>query len=213
MTVVEHLNCSIPVNIIDKSLRGTSLKHTAYSVVDFLQRKEYNSKDIFVITAPDNLRSPIINAKAMSHSHAMLYTPTVVLRDIGNNNKITQESINEIKSKGGLLAVEHYKQFYDFYKMYYTAYSVKQIVAERFMLLNIIKQLPNKVILMQCSTNLVYDWTHRDVTNDDMTTIYKSNQLLCSTTTFTNTGVNICDVNTNILGKILYDRISANLSS
>lgn len=199
--------------VVNKSQYGVSLKFCIQTLMSYRLSAEYSTNDVILFLIPKNTKSPIINADVMNPSFAALYYPELVLRDITNNNKITQESINEIKSVGGLLAVEHYKQFYDFYKMYYTAYSVKQIVAERFMLLNILKQLPNKVFLLQDSENLVYDWTHRQLSENDHFVISRSIELLSSTDTFINTGIIASFTDVNSLGKILYDKISANLSS
>lgn len=199
--------------VLNKSQYGVSLKYCIHTLMNYRASNEYSTNDVILFSVPKNTKSPIINADVMNPSFAALYYPELVLRDIANNNKITQESVNEIKVKGGAVAVEHYKQFYDFYKIYYTLYSVKQIVAERFMLLNILKQLPNKVFLLQDSENLVYDWTHRQLSENDHLVISRSIELLSSTDTFINTGIITAYYDVNSLGKILYDRISANLSS
>lgn len=157
-------------SVQNHSVDGSSLHYTINKIIDCVNEGQISESDTIVVSVSSCKRSPIISETLMNPRFAIHYSPELLVID-ANESRPSIRTTDILKRKG-LLELQHYREFFDYYKGYYMNYGIRQIIAERFYMLNFLKNLPNKVILLRENDNILFDWTHRTLTQQDTDDIH-----------------------------------------
>lgn len=164
-------NKSIGTQVLDRRVHGSSFRHTMTRFVEYTTSSQYHKDDVFIVIVPPGRRSPIVAESIMKPQWAVLYTPDMVLGDDGGS--ASKKMIDSIFDGIDAGARVHYDEFKEFYRGYYKWYGVSQIVAEQFMRIRHLASLGNEILIIPETENILFDWFHRDASNETIAMMNK----------------------------------------